>query len=120
MSIVVPPSPRVPNDQRITVDDLGYADDGIYYVAAQFGYMERIDVPAALRLVDPAQIGGAIDLDATSYFLTKIELIQGDQPTMSPWRKRIFIATSLMAADAAGYFGLPGGQTVLIGSRIQV
>jgi KUP system potassium uptake protein len=120
MSIVVPPSPRVPNDQRITVDDLGYADDGIYYVAAQFGYMERIDVPAALRLVDPAQIGGAIDLDATSYFLTKIELIPGDQPTMSPWRKRIFIATSLMAADAAGYFGLPGGQTVLIGSRIQV
>ena len=26
----------------------------------------------------------------------------------------------LMAADSAGYFGLPGGQTVLIGSRIQV
>ena len=120
LSIVVPPSPRVPDADRILVDDLGDPDDGIYYVAAQFGYMERIDVPAALRLVEPGQIGGDIDLDTTSYFLSKIELVPGDQPTMAPWRKRLFIATSFIAADSAGYFGLPGGQTVLIGSRIQV
>ncbi|GAA2770163.1 potassium transporter Kup [Mycolicibacterium pallens] len=120
LSIVVPPSPRVPDAERITVDDLGDRDDGIYYIAAQFGYMERPDVPAALRLVDPDQVGGAIDLDNTSYFLSKIELVPGDQPTMAPWRKRIFIATSFMAADSAGYFGLPAAQTVLIGARIQV
>ncbi|AKK30106.1 potassium transporter Kup [Mycobacterium sp. EPa45] len=120
LSVVVPPSPRVPDNQRITVDDLGNPDDGIYYVAAQFGYMERPDVPAALRLVDPADVGGEIDLDNTSYFLSKIELVPGDQPTMAPWRKRIFIATSFMAADSAGYFGLPASQTILIGSRIQV
>ncbi|TDO15081.1 KUP system potassium uptake protein [Mycobacterium sp. BK086] len=120
LSIVVPPLPRVPDEERITVDDLGDPDDGIYYVAAQFGYMERPDVPAALRMVDPELIGGPIDCAALSYFLSKIELIPGDQPTMAPWRKRIFIATSFMAADSVGYFGLPGDQTVLIGSRIQV
>ncbi|MCV7344546.1 potassium transporter Kup [Mycolicibacterium rhodesiae] len=120
LSIVVPPAPRVPDGERITVDDLGDPDDGIYYVAAQFGYMERPDVPAALRLVDPADVGGDIDLDSTSYFLSKIELVPGDQPTMAPWRKRLFIATSFMAADSVGYFGLPTSQTVLIGSRIQV
>ncbi|MBB3600978.1 KUP system potassium uptake protein [Mycolicibacterium sp. BK556] len=120
LSIVVPPLPRVPDEERITVDDLGDPDDGIHYVAAQFGYMERPDVPAALRMVDPELIGGPIDCAALSYFLSKIELIPGDQPTMAPWRKRIFIATSFMAADSVGYFGLPGDQTVLIGSRIQV
>ncbi|MBB3748728.1 KUP system potassium uptake protein [Mycolicibacterium sp. BK634] len=120
LSIVVPPLPRVPDEERITVDDLGDPDDGIYYVAAQFGYMERPDVPAALRMADPELIGGPIDCAALSYFLSKIELIPGDQPTMAPWRKRIFIATSFMAADSVGYFGLPGDQTVLIGSRIQV
>jgi KUP system potassium uptake protein len=120
LSIVVPPLPRVPDEERITVDDLGDPDDGIYYVAAQFGYMERPDVPAALRMVDPELIGGPIDCGALSYFLSKIELIPGDQPTMAPWRKRIFIATSFMAADSVGYFGLPGDQTILIGSRIQV
>ncbi len=120
LSIVVPPVPRVSDEERITVDDLGIPDDGIWYVAAQFGYMERVDVPAALRMVDPALIGGPIDCETVSYFLSKIELVPGDQPTMAPWRKRIFIATSFMAADAVGYFGLPGDQTVLIGSRIQV
>jgi KUP system potassium uptake protein len=120
LSIVVPPAPRVPADKRITVDDLGNPDDGIYYVSAKFGYMERPDVPAALRLVDPREIGGEIDVENSSYFLSKIELVPGDQPTMVPWRKRLFIATSFMAADSAGYFGLPVSQTVLIGSRIQV
>jgi KUP system potassium uptake protein len=120
LSIVVPPAPRVPADERIAVDDLGNPDDGIYYVSAKFGYMERPDVPAALRLVDPREIGGEIDVENSSYFLSKIELVPGDQPTMVPWRKRLFIATSFMAADSAGYFGLPASQTVLIGSRIQV
>jgi KUP system potassium uptake protein len=120
LSIVVPPVPRVPDEERITVDDLGIPDDGIWYVAARFGYMERPNVPAALRMIDPALIGGPVDCEDASYFLSKIEVVPGDQPTMAPWRKRIFIATSFMAADSVGYFGLPSDQTVLIGSRIEV
>ncbi|MCX2929192.1 potassium transporter Kup [Mycobacterium sp. CVI_P3] len=128
LSIVVPPLPRVPDEERITVKDLGdhrdgiFGDhhDGIHHVAAKFGYMERPDVPAALRMVDPEQIGGELDIENVSFFLSKIELCPGDQPTMAPWRKRIFIATSFMAADSAGYFRLPLDQTVLIGARIQV
>jgi KUP system potassium uptake protein len=110
----------VPDEERISVDDLGDPDDGIWYVKAQFGYMERVDVPSALRMVDPALIGGSIDCTRASYFLSKIEPVLGDQPTMAPWRKRLFIATSFLAADSVGYFGLPGDQTVLIGSRIEV
>ena len=37
-----------------------------------------------------------------------------------PWRKRMFIATSHIAADAALYFGLPLGRTVIIGARIEI
>ena len=65
------------------------------------------NVPAALRLLDPAQTEGHIDVDDASYFLSKIELTQGTAPTMAPWRKRLFIATSYITADAAEYFGLP-------------
>ena len=39
---------------------------------------------------------------------------------MAPWRKRMFIATSYIAADAAMYFGLPLGRTVIIGARIEI
>jgi KUP system potassium uptake protein len=39
---------------------------------------------------------------------------------MTPWRKRLFIATSYITADAAAYFSLPLDRTVIIGSRIEV
>ncbi len=39
---------------------------------------------------------------------------------MAAWRKRLFIATSHITADAAAYFGLPLDRTVIIGSRLQI
>lgn len=120
VSLNILPVPRVPDSERISVDDLGVPDDGIIHVKAAFGYMERTDVPHALSLVDPAQTEGPLDLDRATYFLSRLELCQGDAPTMAPWRKRLFIATSYLTADAAAHFGLPLDRTVLIGSRLQV
>jgi KUP system potassium uptake protein len=39
---------------------------------------------------------------------------------MSRWRKRLFIATSRITADAAESFGLPRERTVNMGSRIEL
>ena len=52
--------------------------------------------------------------------LSKLELQRGTAPTMAVWRKRLFIATSYITADAAEYFGLPLDRTVIMGSRIEV
>jgi KUP system potassium uptake protein len=81
--------------------------------------MEPSDVPAALRLLDPEETEGVINVDDASYFLSKLELDAGPEPTMAPWRKRLFIATSYLATDAADYFHLPKGQTVVMGSLIE-
>ncbi|MFE6129820.1 potassium transporter Kup [Streptomyces sp. NPDC056437] len=120
LSIKTEPVPRVPDDSRIVVDELGYADDGIIHVTARFGYMETPDVPGTLALLDPDQTEGPLQLDQASYFLSKIELRRGKAPTMAPWRKRLFIATSYIAADAAEYFSLPRDRTVIMGSHIEV
>ncbi|MFE3796157.1 potassium transporter Kup [Nocardia tengchongensis] len=112
--------PRVPAAQRISIDHLGYADDGIIHVTASYGYMDTPDVPAALRLLDPAETEGVLDLDHASFFLSKIELRRGDEPTMALWRKRLFIATSHITADAAEHFSLPRDRTVTMGSWIEV
>jgi KUP system potassium uptake protein len=120
MSIDTAPVPRLSDDERITIDELGYKQDGIIHVSASYGYMERPDIPAALRLLDPAHTEGHIDVDEASYFLSKLELTAGDEPTMAPWRKRLFIATSYITSDAAAYFKLPLDRTVVIGSRIEV
>ena len=42
------------------------------------------------------------------------------RPGMSRWRKRLFLATSRITADAAEYFRLPRDRTVIMGSRIEV
>ena len=112
--------PRVADSERANVDALGYADDGIVHVTANFGYMETPNVPHVLRLLDPSQTEGRIAVDGANYFLSNIELVMGTAPTMSPWRKRLFIATSHVTADAAEHFGLPRDRTVILGSRIEV
>jgi KUP system potassium uptake protein len=120
VSIGTEPVPRIAAADRITVDDLGYADDGIIFVNARFGYMETPDVSGALRMLGPAVTEGKLQLDQASYFLSKIELRRGSAPTMAPWRKRLFVATSYITADAAEYFGLPRDRTVIMGSHIEL
>ncbi|GAA4464584.1 potassium transporter Kup [Phytohabitans houttuyneae] len=120
LSLETEPMPRVPAERRITVDDLGYADDGIIHVRIRFGYMESPDVPAALAMLDPATAEGRPQLDEASYFLSKIELRRGPSSAMAPWRKRLFIATSHITADAAEHFALPRERTVIMGSHIEV
>jgi len=82
--------------------------------------METPNVPHTLRLLDPTKTEGPISVDGASYYLSKIELKKGTAPTTAAWRKRLFIATSYITADAAEYFGLPGERTVIMGSRIEV
>jgi KUP system potassium uptake protein len=120
LSIETEPVPRVPADRRIVIDDLGYADDGIIHVTARYGYMDTPDVPRALKTLDPAKTEGWLQLDQASYFLSTIELRRGTTPTMAPWRKRLFIATSHITADAAEHFGLPRDRTIIMGSHIDV
>ena len=120
MAIDTLPCPRVPDAERTEVDDLGYGEDGIFHLTARFGYMDKPDVLGVLRLLAPEQTEGSIAIEDASYFLSKLELTKGTAPNMARWRKRLFIATSYITADAADYFGLPPDRTVVMGSRIEV
>jgi KUP system potassium uptake protein len=120
LSIETAPAPHIPAEKRLKIDDLGYADDGIFYVAARFGYMDKTNVPGLLPLIRAASAEGLLDEDKLSYFVSRIELEPGQTPGMSRWRKRLFIATSRITADAAEYFQLPRERTVIMGSRIEL
>ena len=120
MSIETQPVPRVPPDDRLVIDDLGYPDDGITHVSARFGYMDAPNVPDVLRLVETAEIECPIEVDTASYFVSTIELRNGPAPTMAQWRKRLFLATSAITADAAEYFSLPRDRTLIIGSQVEL
>jgi KUP system potassium uptake protein len=120
VTIEVLPIPRASDAERVEVDSLGHADDGIIHVTARFGYMETPDVRHALRALEPTKTEGSISIDDASYFLSKIQLIKGEARTMPAWRTNLFIATSHLSADAAESFCLPQDRTLIMGSRIEV
>lgn len=120
LAIETLPVPHVAEDKRLEVDDLGYKDDRIYHITARFGYMDSPAVPPLLPLIHKAGQEGPLDGGDVSYFLSTIEVRRGNTPGMSRWRKRLFIATARLTADAAEYFQLPRDRTVIMGSRIEL
>jgi KUP system potassium uptake protein len=120
LSVETMPVPVVADEDRIQVDHLGHPDDGIVHINVRTGYMETPDVPAALRLLQGSGAELDLDVEGASYFVSTIELRVGDEPGMARWRKRLFVSTASISADAADYFGLPRDRTLIMGSQIDV
>ncbi|BCJ58816.1 potassium transporter Kup [Micromonospora endophytica] len=120
MLVQTVPVPQVSPAHRIQVDDLGYTEDGIVHVTARFGYLQAPNVPEALELLRATQTEGHVEVTDASYFLSPVDVVAGRAPTMARWRKRLFVATSHLAGDAAAHYALPRDRTVTIGSQIEV
>ena len=118
LSLETLPVPHVPDAERLTIDPLGHKDDRITHVTARFGYMDDPDVPALLPLIRKADPERPLGEGEVSYFLSTIALRPGTTPGMSRWRKRLFLATAQITADAADYFRLPRDRTIIMGARI--
>ena len=119
MSVETLRVPHVPLDERVTVDDLGYRDDGITHMTARIGFMDKIDIPATLRMA-AGDVEGALDLERASYFLSRITIVPTDAPGMARWRKKLFVAIARNAANPVGLFGLPDDQTVILSAHIEL
>jgi KUP system potassium uptake protein len=111
--------PHLREEDRVTVDDLGYRNDGITHVTACFGFQDRVDVPAQLHRVRD-QLEGDVDLDHASYFLSKMTIVPTRHSPMRGWRAKLFLALARNAANPVEYFGLPDERTVVMGSHIEL
>ena len=111
--------PHVPEEDRVTLDDLGYRDDGITHVIARFGFQDTIDVPHMLRDAC-SRMENDVDLDHVSYFISRITIVPTDAPGMAVWRKKLFTAVARNAANPVPYFCLPDDRTIVMGSHIEL
>jgi KUP system potassium uptake protein len=111
--------PHVGDDQRCKIDNLGDPDDRIVLIDARFGYRDRPDVPAALRLA-AGQTRELQNVDDITYFLSRITIRPTKTGGMTMWRKRLFSALARNASSPAEYFRLPDDQVVALGSQILV
>ncbi len=120
LSIQTMKVPRVPESERLVIDDLGYADDGISHITARFGYQDEPDVPATLRLAAGQGLEREVDPGDSSYFLSRITIVPTDAPGMRTWRKKLFVTISRNSANPVEYFALPGDRTVVMGANIDL
>jgi KUP system potassium uptake protein len=111
--------PHVDEDERVTIDDLGYRDDGITHVTARFGFQDDLDVPRTLRRA-AKRLERDADFEHVSYFLSRITIIPGKTPGMALWRKKLFITIARNAASPVPYFHLPDDRTIVMSSHIEL
>jgi KUP system potassium uptake protein len=111
--------PHVEEDERVTVDDLGYRDDGITHLTARFGFQDDLDVPRTLRRA-AKRLERDADFEHVSYFLSRITIIPGNAPGMAAWRKKLFIAIARNAASPVPYFHLPDDRTIVMSAHIEL
>jgi KUP system potassium uptake protein len=120
VSIETTKAPSVEESERLVVDELGYADDGIVHLTARFGFQDRLDVPHLLDLAERVGLECEIDVAAAVYFLSQITIVPTAAPGLATWRKRLFVTMSRNAASPVDYFHLPRDRTVSLGSTIEV
>lgn len=63
---------------------------------------------------------GACDQDTASYFLSRITIVRSDTPSMSSWRRKLYLNLAQNAANPVEYFRLPDNRTVTVGERIEL
>ncbi|MCL6697435.1 potassium transporter Kup [Sphingomonas sp. NSE70-1] len=107
--------PFVGGQRRIETKDYGA---GFYRIIIRYGFMEEIDVPAALAQVKAC--GPQFKMMDTSFFLARQTLIASARPGMAIWREKLFAWMLRNAESAMEFFKLPTNRVVELGSQVEI
>nr|WP_093084928.1 potassium transporter Kup [Sphingobium sp. AP50] len=107
--------PHLPLAGRAEVTDWG---EGFYRVIWRHGFMEDVDIPAAMKTVKGC--GRPINISDTSYFLSRQTLIPSDKPGMAIWREKFFAWMIRNAETPMEFFKLPTNRVVELGSQVEI
>ena len=107
--------PHIPAQQRAEVKALG---QGFYRMILRYGFMDEVDIPAALANEDRA--GGPFLPMQTSYFLSRQTLIPSSRPGMAIWREQLFAWMVRNAQSAMEFFKLPTNRVIELGSQLEI
>jgi KUP system potassium uptake protein len=107
--------PFIRSSNRYTVKDYG---SGFFRIVLRYGFMEEIDVPAALAKVEG--VGPTCKMMDTSFFLARQTLIASARPGMAVWREKLFAWMLRNAESAMEFFKLPTNRVVELGSQLEI
>ena len=115
LTVVFHDKPWIPMHKRIDVEGLG---SGFWRVIVNLGFMNAVDVPAALELAGAH--GLPIPPFETSYFISHERVVPRPGNGLADWRERLFATMARNAGSVAEYFRLPANAVVELGTRVQI
>jgi KUP system potassium uptake protein len=107
-------TPRVDEKNRLKVTPL---PSGFRLLWLLFGFAEKPDVPAALRL-HPEALG--CDPDEASFFLGRETPVPSLRPHLSAWQQRLYAFMTRNAVSAPDYFLIQPPRVVELGTRVEM
>ena len=115
LTIRIEDVPFVETGNHFDLEDLG---SGFYRLIIRYGFMEEVDVPAALTRLEGC--GPQFKMMDTSFFLARQTLITSSRPGMAVWREKLFAWMLRNAESAMEFFKLPTNRVVELGSQLEI
>ncbi|MDG1378216.1 MAG: potassium transporter Kup [Yoonia sp.] len=103
--------PHVSPEHQVVVKQLS---DEFIRCRVTFGYMDRPNVPVALKTALK------FDIMTTSFFLNRRSFKISDKPGLWLWQKRLFVTLSKTASNAPDYYRIPSERVVELGQQISL
>jgi KUP system potassium uptake protein len=107
--------PHVPATERITVKHLG---KGFHSVTARYGFMEDPSIYDIIEHCREKKL--VIQLEGSTFFLGREDLVSTDRPGMARWRERLFAFMSRNALRATAFFQIPSTQVFEVGAQVEL
>jgi KUP system potassium uptake protein len=108
--------PRIKDSERLSLTELG---PNFWRGTARYGFMERPDIPALLRLAR-AQ-GFPLRLDDVTFYVGRETIVaQEDGKGLPGWQTSLFAAMERNAVHVTAFFKLPIDDVVEIGREIAI
>ncbi|GJD52806.1 Low affinity potassium transport system protein kup [Methylobacterium crusticola] len=107
-------APRMAEARRVRVEPLA---SGFHLVWIVFGFAEKPDVMAALRLHRDA-VG--VDPDEASFFIGRETPVPSVRPDLSRWEEILYAFMTRNAVSASDYFLIPPTRVVELGTRVEM
>jgi KUP system potassium uptake protein len=118
LAVEMTETPRVADEDRVTVTALS---GRIVRLALRFGFMEKPNVPAGLRVAIARGQIAPCDLAHVTYFTGHETIIATDHPSpMARWRKALFATLHRNAQRPGAYFAIPSPQVLEIGVELEI
>ena len=115
LTVAIEDVPHIADEKRLTINDEG---EGFYRIVLHYGFMDEVDVPAALAGL--RNCGGEFNIMKTSFFLSRQTLLAATRPGMARWREKLFAWMLRNAQTAMEFFKLPANRVVELGSQVQI